>query len=76
MRNYEGIFKEKNAVVYFSCSGQSKAVAEYLADRLGYFLYETKNAEGKIFENAAIIFPVHCQNFPAPLKDYFMKLRA
>lgn len=76
MRNYEGIFKEMNAVVYFSCSGQSKAVAENLAERLGYKLYETQNAEEEIFENVAIVFPVHCQSFPAPLKGYFMKLKA
>lgn len=65
-----------NAVVYFSCSGQSKAVAENLAERLGYGLYETKDAEEKIFENVAIVFPVHCQSFPAPLKNFFIKLKA
>ena len=65
-----------NAVVYFSCSGQSKEVAENLAERLGYKLYETQNAEEEIFENVAIVFPVHCQSFPAPLKNFFIKLKA
>lgn len=65
-----------NAVIYFSCSGQSKAVAEDLAARLGFDLCETSNADGKIFENIAIVFPVHCQSYPAPMKNFFKKLCA
>ena len=65
-----------NAVIYFSCSGQSKAVAEDLAKRLGYDLYETRSVEGKFFENVAIVFPVHCQSYPKPLKSFFKALNA
>ena len=65
-----------NAVIYFSCSGQSKAVAEDLAERLSFDLYETHSAEGKIFENVAIVFPVHCQSYPAPLKNFFKSLNS
>lgn len=75
MRNYEGIFKEMNAVVYFSCSGQSKAVAEDLAERLNFKLLKTDEAQEN-FGTAVVVFPVHCQSFPAPLKGYFMKLKA
>lgn len=76
MRNYEGIFKELNAVIYFSCSGQSKAVAKDLSERLGFDLYDTRSAEEKIFENVAIVFPVHCQSYPKPLKNLFKALDA
>lgn len=65
-----------NAVIYFSCSGQSKAVAEDLAKRLGYDLYETGNAEGMIFESVAIVFPIHCQSYPTPMKSFFKALNA
>ena len=65
-----------NAVIYFSCSGQSQTVAEDLAERLSFDLYEMRSAEGKFFENIAIVFPVHCQSFPAPLKSFFKALNA
>ena len=76
MRNNEGIFKEMNAVIYFSCSGQSKTVAEDLAARLGCNLYETRNTNGKIFDSVAVVFPVHCQSYPVPLRNFFKSLDA
>ncbi len=65
-----------NAVIYFSCSGQSKTVAEDLAKRLSYNIYETGAAKGKSFESVAIVFPVHCQSYPVPLKNFFKTLNA
>lgn len=64
-----------NAVLYFSCSGQSKAVAEDLARKLSWKLIETSNAQDS-FESVAVVFPVHCQSYPAPLKDFFKTLNA
>lgn len=64
-----------NAVLYFSCSGQSKAVAEDLSRKLEWELIETRNAKGK-FESVAVVFPVHCQSYPAPLKSFFKTLNA
>ena len=64
-----------NAVLYFSCSSQSKCVAYDLAKRLGWELYETKNAQSH-YENVAVVFPVHCQSYPAPLKSFFKNLCA
>ena len=65
-----------NAVIYFSCSGQSKSVAEDLAARLGYDLYQASAVAGNCFENVAVVFSVHCQSYPAPLKNFFKTLNA
>lgn len=65
-----------NAVIYYTSSGNSKVVAEDLAARLGYELYETDEALGKAFENVAIVFPVHCQSLPVPVKKFLPKLEA
>ncbi len=64
-----------NAVLYFSCSGQSKCVADDLAKRLDWELFETKDAHG-CYESVAVVFPVHCQSYPAPLKNFFKNLCA
>ncbi len=65
-----------NAVIYFSCSGNSKDVAENLSKRICYDLYEICDAEGKIFENVAMVFPVHCQSLPVPIKKFLPTLEA
>lgn len=64
-----------NAVIYFSCSGQSKAVAEDLAERLGFAIAEYP-VEEREFENAVIVFPVHAQTYPAAMKKFFETLEA
>lgn len=65
-----------NAVLYFSCSGQSKAAATYLADKLGFCVCDILTCAERNFENAAIVFPVHCQSYPPVLKRYFKELNA
>lgn len=70
-----------NAVIYFSCTGRSKAVATHLADKLGYDLIELTNKTqteilGGKYENAVIVFPVHCQSYPKPMKAFFADFTA
>ena len=36
MCNYAGVFKVMNAVVYYSNTGQSQSIAEFLANQLGF----------------------------------------
>lgn len=59
-----------NAVIFYSATGQSAAVAEYFAKRLGFPIVEIKEAAGKEYENAVLVFPVHCQNLPDAVKDF------
>lgn len=70
-----------NAVIYFSCTGRSKAVATRLAEKTGYGLIElTRDTQSEIldgkYENAAIVFPVHCQSYPKQMKAFFENLQA
>ena len=70
-----------NAVIYFSCTGRSKSVALCLAEKLGFISLElTKETQSGIlcgnYENAVIVFPVHCQSFPKPMKKFFAKFTA
>lgn len=64
-----------NAVIYFSCSGQSKAVAEDLAERLNFKLLKTDEAQ-EDFGTAVVVFPVHCQSYPRILNPFFKSLNA
>lgn len=64
-----------NTVIYCSCTGHRKAVAENLAARLGYALSEY-TAATESYSTAVIVFPVHCQSYPAFLKKFFKELQA
>ncbi len=62
------------AVYYFSGSGHSRAVAEYLARELDTDLIEiTNSTPHPSCDTAVIVFPVYCQNIPAPIIP-FLKL--
>lgn len=64
-----------NTVIYCSCTGHSKAVAENLAARLGYTLADY-TAATENYSTAVIVFPVHCQSYPAYMKEFFKELKA
>lgn len=64
-----------NTVIYCSCTGHSKAVAENLAARLAYSLSEYTAATDN-YSTAVIVFPVHCQSYPVYLKKFFKELKA
>lgn len=65
-----------NAVIYYSDAGQSRGVAEYLAKKSGFDLYDIYGLESFVFRNAVLVFPVHCQNIPAEIKQFLSKLSA
>lgn len=53
-----------NAVVYYSNTGQSRTVAEYLAERLGYPALDAETCWETRFGCLLLVFPVYCQNIP------------
>ncbi|MDE7084696.1 MAG: 4Fe-4S binding protein [Clostridia bacterium] len=70
-----------NAVIYFSCTGHSKAVAEVLAARLEFELTELNaQTQDKVIDGnysaAVVVFPVHCQSYPVFMKRFFRQLKA
>lgn len=70
-----------NGIIYYSNTNQSKAVAEYLVNEIGWDLYDlndceqTQKAAEATFERIVLIFPVYCQNAPDVVKDFLKKLK-
>ena len=67
------------SIFYFSGSGKSKRIAEYLGKVLGFpfsDLTKINISEEPSVETAVIVFPVYCQNLPDPVKDFIPKLKA
>ena len=74
MYNYEEIFEVMNAVFYYSNTGQSKSVAEFFSEQLGYPLAEIEKVEANCYQNLVLVFPVHCQNIPDIVKAFLRKI--
>ncbi len=65
------------AVYYFSGSGHSRAVAEYLARKLDTEHIEITDLTPPPSENietTVIVFPVYCQNIPAPIIPFLKNI--
>ena len=65
-----------NAVVFYSNTGQSKGVAEYFANQLGYPLAALETECTDHYQNLVLVFPVHCQNIPHIVKLFLKKITA
>ncbi len=78
MQYNEGILFIMNAVFYYSNTGESKAVAEYIANALGWNIFSIEDTDGKgrEYEKAFMVFPVHCQNVPERVKSFLSSLLA
>lgn len=59
-----------NAVVFYSNTGQSKAIAAYFAKQLGYPLADMETTCAEHYRNLVLVFPVHCQNIPDIVKSF------
>ena len=70
MLRYEGVFEAMNAVVVYSNTGQSLAIAQYLQKRTGYLLFTVSEAPQGEYEKLILVFPIHCQSPPKPVTDF------
>lgn len=59
-----------NAVIYYSNSNQSKAIADYLASELNLPSFDVIINKVKSFENLILVFPVYSQNIPQKIIDF------
>lgn len=67
-----------NAVIYFSCSGQSLRVAQTLGEKLNYEVFDVYSEKFNTdihFECVVAVFPVHCQGIPKPFGKILKELR-
>ena len=74
MRDHAGVHRAMNAVVFYSNTGQSKAIAAYFASQLGYSLAEVETSDVVQYQNLVLVFPVHCQNIPDVVKAFLKKV--
>ena len=63
-----------NAVVFYSNTGQSKAIAAYFANQLGYPLADMEIKCAEYYQNLVLVFPVHCQNIPDIVKSFLKNI--
>lgn len=65
-----------DAVIYYSNTGESKRVAAYLAEQLGFALTSVSTFCDCRFATAVLVFPVHCQDAPEEVWRLARKLTA
>lgn len=53
-----------NAVLYYSATGQSERIARYIAEKTAFEIADILSVGQNEFEDAVLVFPVHCQNVP------------
>ncbi len=58
-----------NAVLYYSATGQSERIAQYIAEKADFETADILSLKCKDFDNAVVVFPVHCQSIPEPVKQ-------
>ena len=63
-----------NAVVFYSNTGQSKVIATYFANQLGYPLADMETKCAEHYQNLVLVFPVHCQNIPDIVKSFLKNI--
>lgn len=63
-----------NAVIYYSNTGESKRIAEYFAQKTGFPLFDIFALPEYDYDTAVLVFPVHCQNLPNPVKNFLQLL--
>lgn len=65
-----------NAIVFYSNTNQSKRIAQYFADKLGYSLLDVFEVTEYAFDNLVLVFPIHCQSLPDKIKEILSKTQA
>lgn len=65
-----------NAVVYYSNTGESKRISEFVAKNTGYPCFDIFELSFSKFDTLALVFPVYCQNIPAAVWRFLNSVSA
>ena len=65
-----------DAVIFYSNTGQSKSIAEYIAQKIRYPLISIESVKDTCYKNLVLVFPVHCQNIPDTVKAFLKRVNA
>ena len=76
MRRDAWVPETMNAVVFYSNTGQSRAVAEFFAERLKYAIVDIWECKEVRYHDLVLVFPVHCQNIPDAVKAFLERVSA
>lgn len=63
-----------NAVLFYSNTGESRRVAEMLAQKTEYPIFDTMRLTEFEFDNAVLVFPVYCQSIPNAVKSVLKRI--
>ncbi|MDE6965917.1 MAG: hypothetical protein K2O94_02950, partial [Clostridiales bacterium] len=63
-----------NVVLYYSATGQSERIARYIAQKTAFEAADILSLKHRQFNNAVVVFPVHCQSIPDPIKQCLKKI--
>lgn len=64
-----------NAVIYYSNTGESKRIANYVAEKTGFCLVDLTTVVEYKYDTAVVVFPVYCQNIPATVAKFLQRLQ-
>ncbi len=64
-----------NKIFYFSGSGKSKRLANFLGKEVGAEVFDLTKTSDYTADLAIIVFPVYCQNLPDPVIPFLRKLK-
>lgn len=63
-----------NAVAYYSNTDESRLIAEYFSNELGFPLINIEKSGTLSYQSLVLVFPVHCQNIPEAVKKFLNKI--
>lgn len=66
---------EMDKIFYFSGSGKSRRLAEFLGNKLDTEIFDIVNTADFSAETSIVVFPVYCQNLPDPVADFLKELK-
>ncbi len=58
------------AVVYYSNTGQSAAIASLIAKNVGFPVTDMRSCKSKTFDELVIVFPIYCQDIPEKVTEF------
>lgn len=61
---------------YYSNTGRSKRIAEYIGSRLNWKVIDLCETSERVFDDLVVVFPVYCQNIPDRVKEFFSRIKA
>jgi ferredoxin len=63
-----------NAVIFYSNTGQSRMIAEFLAEQMVWPCTDIHHCTAGHYRHLVLVFPVYCQNIPDAVKAFLARI--